>query len=58
MNIFTDVIGAVFEVAAEKRNFSSKKFPTTVSLADSEYASYIYHIMLYLNFRVCIIYLS
>jgi hypothetical protein len=46
MNIFTDVIGAVFEVAAEKRNFSSKKFPTTVSLADSEYASYVYDILL------------
>ncbi|WJX19753.1 hypothetical protein P8452_09396 [Trifolium repens] len=35
-DLLVDVIGAVFEVAAEKRNFSSKKFPTTVSLADSE----------------------
>jgi hypothetical protein len=38
-NIFTDVIGAVYEVAAEKRSFGSKKFPTTVSLADAEYVA-------------------
>ncbi|KAK2360554.1 hypothetical protein QL285_085813 [Trifolium repens] len=40
-DLLVDVIGAVFEVAAEKRNFSSKKFPTTVSLADSEYMNIV-----------------
>jgi hypothetical protein len=27
----------VYDVAAEKKSFGSKKFPTTVSLADAEY---------------------
>ncbi|WJX78859.1 hypothetical protein P8452_62041 [Trifolium repens] len=33
---FTNAIGAVYEVAAEKKSFGSKKFPTIVSLADAE----------------------
>ncbi|KAK2416934.1 hypothetical protein QL285_039285 [Trifolium repens] len=35
-DLLVDVIGAVYDVAAEKKSFGSKKFPTTVSLADAE----------------------